>query len=55
MVKRQGIEANMDISIGGLSDLMAQAQGTADADASTVSGHCHVATGGSAVDGYRRP
>ena len=33
-----GIESNMDISIGGLSDLMAQAQGTADSEASAVSG-----------------
>ena len=32
-----GIE-DMDISIGGLSDLMAQAQGTADSEASAVSG-----------------
>ena len=33
-----GIEADIDISIGGLSDLMAQAQGTADSEASAVSG-----------------
>ena len=34
-----GIESNMDISIGGLSELMAQAQGTSDSEASSISGN----------------